>query len=298
VVPSPTSTPRVIDAGATATAPPTAPPPESPLSTPTPMEEVPSPAIDMPTPSATLEQDAPGEQATATLDTEDTTDPTHTPTVTPKGAEANWRFENVHTYYNDVNQAFYISGESVNESASDQRITTLWPQVYDLEGYPVNTQSDVEALGQGYEALREGISLAPGKRLAFSFRVALPEGAVVDDFPTGKGYEWVIASEPAEASRQDLGVLEENVDSSAWPAYFYVDGVFENPGPDLNAYVAVVVTLYDYDGRVIGVGWTYERAQAELSSGEHGFQIQVETWPGLDELGLEIGDHTLQLFGY
>ena len=286
-VPSPTATPRVIDAGATDTPPATAPPPDSPLSTP-------SPAIETPTSTARSEDaSTETESATPSLAPEDVV-LTDTPTATLESAGASWGFENVHTYYDDMFQEFYISGESVNQADSDQRITTLWPVVYDQEGNPVNTKDDVDAIGQGYKELREGISLAPNSRLAFSFLVYLPEGVVVNE----NDYKLTVESEPAEAARQDLEVLEHSLDDSAWPSSFYVEGVLGNPGPDLNAYLAIVVTLYDPDGRVIGLGWTYEQGENALTGQEYSFRIEVEMWAGMEALGLGVGNHELQLFGH
>lgn len=287
-VPSPTATPRVVDAGATDTPPATAPPPDSPLPTP-------SPAIETPTSTARSEDaSAETERATPSLVPEEDVVPTDTPTATPEGADASWGFENVHTYYDDMFQEFYVSGESVNQADSDQRITTLWPVVYDQEGNPVNTKDDVDAIGQGYKELREGISLAPNSRLAFSFCVYLPEGVVINE----NDYTFTVESEPAEAARQDLEVLEHSSDDSAWPAHFYVEGVLGNPGPELNEYIAIVVTLYDPDERVIGLGWVYEQGENALTNQEYSFRIEVEMWAGMETLGLEVGDHELQSFGY
>ena len=85
---------------------------------------------------------------------------------------------------------------------------------------------------------------------------------------------------------------------SDWPYYFYVNGTWENPGPELTEYVLVVVTAYDEERHVIGMGSSYETGSSQLAAGEHDFEVYVELWEIVAELELEVDDHDVQLFGY
>jgi hypothetical protein len=291
--PTPIPTATIIDAGATATLPvsplPTSTLPESPLAPPrgTPNTgATPTPSPTSSGANATVSPTTPGDSSSTTTST-----PTATATTAPSGA--GWRFENVYTYYDAEYQELYIWGEVVNETGSDQRLTTLIPVVYDGNGNPITSEEDVDTIGSDYEQLREGVSLAPGHSLPFSFLVALPEGVAVEE-----NYEILVAAEPAEPARADLDIVYYNSDASDWPDYYYVEGTFENPGPDLSEYVAIVVTLYDENGHVIGVGWFYEEGSSYLTTGEHDFEIYVELWEILYDLELEVYDHNAQLFGH
>jgi predicted small lipoprotein YifL len=294
----PTPTPRVIDAGATATSPATATPPDSPLPTPTvqssPLAQPPGTPSPSPESTQSPTSFAGSATPTPTAPTDATSPPTDTPTASATSApvEGNWDFENIYAYYDDVYQEFYVWGELVNHTGDHQRVTTLWPVVYDEVGEAATTKDDVNAIGSGYKDLREGISLAPDQSLAFNFLVYLPEGVTVDD-----NYEIVIESEPAEQGRDDLEIPYENFDDTAWPILFFVEGTFEIPAPDLNEYVAVVVTLYDEDDRVIGVGWLYEESSTYLTADSHDFEIEVEMWDVASDLELEVYFYKVQVFG-
>jgi hypothetical protein len=224
---------------------------------------------------------------------------TATPTPSPSGAD--WRFENVYTYYDDEFQKFYVWGEVVNNTGSDQRLITLWPVIYDADRNPITSKEDVNAVGKGYKELREMVSLAPGLSLPFSFLVYLPDGVSVED-----NYEILLEAEEAGSARGDLDILQDYSDASDWPDYFYADwpdyfyveGIYENPGPDLTAYVALVVTLYDEEGHVIGLGWSLEEDAPYLTSGEHDFEVEVEMWGIASELRFEAYTCKMQIFGY
>jgi hypothetical protein len=165
--------------------------------------------------------------------------------------------------------------------------------IHDADGSPVNSKKDVDAIGRGYKELREGISLAHDRSLPFSFAIDLPEEAVVED-----DYEFVLAAEPAEPARSDLDIPYDDFDASNWPASFYVRGAYENPGADLSAYAAIVVTLYDMEEQVIGVGWLYEADDAAyLTTGEHEFEVEVEMWEIAEKLELTVATYRVQIFG-
>ena len=301
-VPPPTATPRIVDAGATATLRPTATFADSPLPTPSPIQSpLASPTnvplfTPNPTASETPVSQADDATATPTLDVgvtpSSTPTPTPSPSSSPEPQEAQWRFEKTYTFYDDVFQEFYVMGELVNDTESHWRVTTFWPVVLDMDDNYVTSKDDVDATGSGYKDLREGISLGPGASLSYSFLVYLPDGVTVED-----NFDFVIQAELADPSREDLDIPSDDFDMSDWPIYFYVNGTFENPGPDLTEYVALVATLYDIDDQVIGMGWLYETNASLFSTGTHTFGIEVEVWEIVDFLELEVHSYKIQIFG-
>jgi hypothetical protein len=212
-----------------------------------------------------------------------------TPTPTGKG----WRFENVYTYFDDEFLEFYVQGDLVNDTEDDARIVSFWPVILGADGVPVTSKGDVDAIAQGYKELRESISLAPGQSLAFSFLVDVPIEISIED-----NYDFIVASEQVEAGRDDLDITDDAFDDSDWPYAFFVEGTYANPGSDLTTYVAIVVTLYNVEGQVLGVGWSLETSVPFLSAGEHGFEVSVDVWEGLDHLELEVYSYKVQVFGY
>jgi hypothetical protein len=195
------------------------------------------------------------------------------------------------THYDDDNHELHISGEVVNLSGSHQRIARLLPVVYDGEGTQVTSDESVFPV-LDYEKLLETIGLAPDQSLAFDFIVYLP-----DDFLYEERYEIQIEAEPDERTRDDLVGTLDAEDKSEWPDFYDVEGRFENPGPDLTEYVVVLVTVYDEDEHVIGLGWFTETDPIFLAAGAHEFRIEVEISELVGFLELELSDRVVQVFG-
>ena len=137
------------------------------------------------------------------------------------------------------------------------------------------------------------VSLDPEQSLAFGFVVLVP-----DEVAFEKDYDIVVETEPAEPARDDLTVVFDEYDLADWPDLLLVQGSFQIAGADLTESIAFVVTVYDVDGHVIGVGWQYEATPPYLTAGEHSFVIEVELFEGVDWLDLEMETYKLQLFGY
>jgi hypothetical protein len=277
--------------------------PESPLPTPTQATPTPVPSgagEPSPVPSATAVADA-GSTATATPETPaaGSATPTQetpgaasaTPTQTSEPQGEAWALDGVLTYYDEFFSELYVWGAVVNESDAHWRLTTLMPVVYDAQGDSVTSEADVDYFF-GYDELLAALSLAPGQSLAFSFIVSLPE-----DFAYRDQYEILVEGSPAEPSRDDLDIVQDDFDDGDWPFAFYVEGMYENPGPDLSDYVAIVVTLYDVDERVIGVGWQYETDPYFFGPGENPFEVAVEIQEVIPEMELEVYSYHVQVFG-
>jgi hypothetical protein len=291
-LPSSTPTRRVIDAGPTATPSPTATRPESPLPTPTVGES----PLDLPptatgTVSGTVTPASTSTQGTATPESTVTGGQSATSTPIPTTSGQAWHLEKVFTHYDVEYQEFYIWGEAVNDADSHQRIITLAPVVYGRDGNPL-TSAEIES-PLGYDELRAAVRLPPTKGLAFGFRVLLPM-----DVPFDEDYEIRVEMEPIERGRDDLDITYDDYDPLDWPDYFYVEGTFENPGPDLNEYVAIVVTIYAEDDEVVGLGWAYETDDPHLQTGEQDFTVEVEMWEIVGELELDVYSYKVQTFGY
>jgi hypothetical protein len=291
LLPSSTPTRRIIDAGPTDTPAPTATQPESPLPTPT-LEESP---LDLPpTATGTVPPSTP-----SSTPAEDTATPTPTvtgsqlltSTPTPTASGQAWHLEKVFTYHDAEHQEFYIWGAVVNDTNSHQQITTLTPVVYGRDGNPI-TSAQIES-PLGYDELRAAVRLPPTRSLAFGFRVYLPV-----DVPFDQDYEIRAEMEPVESGRDDLDITHDEYDGLDWPDYFYVEGTYDNPGPDLNEYAALVVTIYVEDNQVVGLGWAYETDNIHLRTGERDFAVEVEMWEIVGELGLDVYSYKVQAFGY
>jgi hypothetical protein len=304
-VPSATPTPQIIDAGATdtPTPTPTATLPQSPLQPPGPgtgptATATPSPLAEgaTPLPSSTSSPDAtatPTSTPTATLEGAAAPSATPTPTLTPTPEGEAWYLRGLYTYYDEDFHEFYVWGEVVNRSAIYQRVTSLMPVVNDAEGEPVTSEEDVEPL-PGYDSLRELVSLKPEQSLAFSFLIYLPTGV-----PFSNNYDIQVQVAAAEPYRDDMDIPlgSDTLDTSEWPVYAYVDGYFVNPGPDLTEYVAVVITLYDLEEHVIGLGWLVSIDPAYLATGQQSYAVEVESWDIVGALDLEVGTYKIQVFG-
>ena len=179
----------------------------------------------------------------------------------------------------------------VNNTGSDLRITNFLPQVYDDEGHAISDQDDV-TFPWGFEWLTV-VSVAPEGHLPFSFIIDLFDDvglASIEDH-----YDILIETELAEPTRDDLQVPSPDGDESDWPYDYYVAGTYTNPGLILEQYVAIIVTLYDDDGLVIGVGGQLETDSAYLQDPEHDFNIDVEMWEVTFDLELYVGNFKVQL---
>ena len=266
LAPSATPTPRIVDAGPTPTQ------PVEP--TPTPVDTL------VPTPTQAESPLEPPPGATST--------PTPSPSALPPSSEV-LEVESVFAHFDGENETFFVAGEVINHTDTHQRITRLMPIVLDDDGMPLSSDDNVD-FPTDFDVLRDAISLAPDWSLPFSFKVELPEGIIVED-----NYEIQVEAEPTEAAREDLNVFEDV--GGEWPDSFFVEGTVENPGTELTKFVAIVVTVYDLEERVIGVGWQYQTDPFFLSAEEYDFDLDITPWAIVEDLELEMDWHAVQAFG-
>jgi hypothetical protein len=219
---------------------------------------------------------------------------TSTSTSTPSPTGEAWSFEKVFSYYDSEFQELYVLGEVVNNSDSYQRITSFIPVIYDDDGLPVTDENNF-AFPPDFDFFQT-VSISPSGSLSFSFFVYLYDE--IDFIVDEEHYEIQIQAEPAEPTREDLEIAITSEDLSGWPDYYFsVEGTYNNPGPDLTQYVAIVVTLYGESGNVIGMGGWFEDGSPYLDAGVHDFDISViDIWLIAYELNLEVYNYTVQLF--
>jgi hypothetical protein len=165
------------------------------------------------------------------------------------------------------------------------------PAVLDDDGIYLSTDGNA-SFPSGFDELRDAIVVAPEWSLPFSFQVELPEGITVED-----NYEVEVEVEatPAEAAREDLEYDEDA--GGEWPDSFFVEGSIENSGPELTRFFAVVVTVYDLNGHVIGVGWQIVTDPLDLSEEEHDFDLDIIPWAFVEDQGIAMDWHDVQVFG-
>jgi hypothetical protein len=232
---------------------------------------------------------------TSTLTPPPGSSPTPTATAHPTAEGEIWHSEKLYAYYFEEFQELYISGEVVNSSDDHRRITKLVPVVYDDAGYPLTSDEDVFFLSMetDYTDLLAAITLAPEQSIAFSAFIELPGDILIDD-----NFGVQVESEPADPARDDLDIKGDDFDSTDLPDFLYVNGRYEIPTQDLTDYIAVVVTVYDEEDHVIGMGWRSWDAPDDLTTGEHDFEIDALMWEDYEYLGLDFYWYKIQAFGY
>jgi hypothetical protein len=213
-------------------------------------------------------------------------------TITLISSTEGWGFANVRIYHGREARSLYIMGEIVNHTGYNQRINALGLA---LPTDRADGQMTTDAVLPGSEGVIQAANLADGRSMPFSFTVSLP-----NEVQLGEDSEALVSvdTDSAEPIREDLEILSDTFELSAWPAAFHVSGVWENPGLDLTKYAVIVVTAYGEDGRVIGWDWFYETDSANLSSGVHDFEVEITLPEIVAKLQLEVYSYKIQLFGY
>jgi WD40 repeat protein len=213
-------------------------------------------------------------------------------TINLVSAMDGWRFENVRISHDPLARRVRVWGEVFNETDDDQRIIAFVPIVRDQNGRIVNAEQ--WHFLQGEAEIVTTLDLAHDASLPFGLSFGLPLDAPVRD-----DAEIIIfvASGPGEPTRDDLEIPVNEYDVSLLPEAFRVTGTYENPGPDLDAYVTVLVTVFGLDGRLMGWGWQQETDQGYLSIGSHPFDVRVDFAPTIADMALDVGYYKIQVFG-
>ncbi|MGD9099357.1 MAG: hypothetical protein PVF45_02675 [Anaerolineae bacterium] len=199
--------------------------------------------------------------------------------ITLTASHDGWGFANVRADYDRLDQELHVWGELLNLTGSDQRVVALSPLlVYTVDEASVNfDQPDRQELAQS-------ATLADGQSIPFNLNLSWPNDVQLEDVLTVVAR---VSAEPGQPKRGDLDILPEGLALSGQIGILRVDGMWENPGTDLDEYAMIVVTVYDEDGRVCGWGWQHETDPAYLASGAHDFSVAVtmsETITRIDRL--------------
>jgi hypothetical protein len=203
-----------------------------------------------------------------------------------------WQFDNIRVDHDPFSRTVQVWGEVVNTTGDDQRVVAFVPVLRDRNHNVVNAEQ--WDFFEGRRALVSAADLADGSSLPFglAFRlqrdVRLAEDAEVVIFVT---------AEPGQPTRDDLDIPFNDYDMSMLPGGFRVTGTFDNPGPELREYVAVVVTVFGLDGKLMGWGWRRETDPAYLSVDTHTFDIPVTFAQAIIDRDLEVGYYKIQVFG-
>jgi len=99
-------------------------------------------------------------------------------------------------------------------------------------------------------------------------------------------YELKVQGQAGNPGRQDLALQSSNAYTSG--AWLYVRGEIKNTGANSAQYVKAVVTLYDSEGKVVGVLAAYTNAGTIPPGGFSTFQASTNYWPGYDHFVIEI----------
>lgn len=213
-------------------------------------------------------------------------------TITLVSAMDEWEFHNVRVYHDPFARTAHVWGEVVNKTGDDQRIVAFVPVLRDRNHNVVNAEQ--WNFMQGRRELVSVVDLADDGSLPFGLTVQLPHRTQLRE-----DAEIVIfvAAESGEPTRDDMDIPFNDYDLSLRPEAFRVTGTFENPGPDLNEYVTVVVTVFGVDGQLMGWGWRHDTDPAYLARGTHPFDIRVTFAQTIADMDLEVGYYKIQVFG-
>jgi hypothetical protein len=186
---------------------------------------------------------------------------------------ADWSFDNVR-FYQGRDHSLHAWGEVVNHSGSAQRISSLLP-LFIQNGDGDVISFDVSFfLTPPYQDMFNSASLNDGQGLPFNFELYLP-----DDARLVGAAQLVVQLDlnPAnqEPNREDLDISNEGLEMSGELDSLRVSGFWENPGPDLDDYAVIVVTVYGQDGQALGWGWQGETDPDQLGAGRHDFTIDI-----------------------
>jgi hypothetical protein len=199
--------------------------------------------------------------------------------ITLTASHDGWGFVNVRAEHDRRDRLLRVWGELVNYTGGDQRVAALFPLlVYAGDDALVNFDQPY------HQGLAQSATLADGQSIPFNLNLPWPNGVQLEDALTVVAR---VSAEPGQPKREDLDILPDGLALSGQIGTLHVDGAWDNPGPALDEYAMVVVTVYDEQGRVLGWGWQRETAPAYLASGAHDFSVAVtlsETVTRMDQL--------------
>jgi hypothetical protein len=172
-----------------------------------------------------------------------------------------------HSSYSDAGW-FHILGEVRNNSAAPMEFVRVVATLYD----------DAENV--------------TGTDFTYTMLDVIPPGGVAP-FETGTD-EWQgtthyllqVEGRPGSLPRQDLLVRgDQSYIDGNW---LHVRGEVENTGSAPAEFVKLVITLYDAEGSVVGVDFTYTALDTIPPGGRSPFESGTDYWPGFDHYVIQV----------
>lgn len=163
---------------------------------------------------------------------------------------------------------FHIVGEVRNNSSVPMEYVKIVATLYDQDGKVVGTDfayTDLDVI-------------PPGGKAPFS--------TGTDEWTGTATYKLQVQGSEGELPRQDLEILshESYVDSD----WLHVRGEVKNTGQTPAEYVKVVITLYDADGGVVGMDFTYTDLDTIPPGETAPFESGTDHWPGFDHYEIQV----------
>lgn len=168
---------------------------------------------------------------------------TPTATVTPIfESSGGWSFASVQIYPDQYRDGLLLYGDVVNNTDSAQELVLVTGTFYDAQGQVIAS----EDWANGYWPVE---IIPPGGRV--------PIELTVDGIESVANFDFNVETKPSsQTPRQDF----EFLDLKQWSEEdtYCLTGRVRNLGGELQDYVVIMVTLYDYQGEVINFGHHYE----------------------------------------
>jgi hypothetical protein len=195
----------------------------------------------------------------ATLLPPATDTPAPTPTATP--GTTGWSFANVRLSNDQDEGHLLLFGDMVNDTGASQLIGFLTGTFYDGQGQVIASEDNTF----DYWPIE---LVPPDGRIPFELAVGGIQGAA--------NFDLRVQSETSnQVPRQDFNFAEVN----QWQDgdSYCLEGALQNPGGELQQYIAVVAILYDSQNNVINFSDTFESDPQGISGDQTlGFEVCVE----------------------
>ena len=163
---------------------------------------------------------------------------------------AGWEFTNVQVYPAPDARGLHLYGDVINNTGSPQELDFIAGMVYDAQGQSL----------AGEDRMVDQWPLdimPPGAQMPF--------GLTIDGIQNGANFELNVSAEPIDDfPRQDFEFF--NVNSTIKDNKYCVTGSLQNLGNQLEAYLMVVVILYNDQNNVAGFDVSYEFSPQDVLS--------------------------------
>ena len=185
-----------------------------------------------------------------------------TPAVTPLEILSSQGFVDSIGYY-------HVVGEVRNNTGAPMGFVEIVATLYDDSG-------GITGTGFTYSML----SVIPsGGKSPFEVLVDKHEGTTK--------YKLQAQGNEGELGRQDL-VISGDSSSKDSIGYLHIQGEVQNTGTEPATFVELIATLYDADGNVVGVGFTYTSLDTIPAGGASPFDVIIESRPGFDHYEIQV----------